>query len=126
MRPFLAVLAGFLLWSLLWVGGHQAALAAAPSLYQADGVPTSSAALLGYLAFSIACSLAAGWLARRVSRAGGAVVALGVVLLAVGIAVQATVWTREPLWFHLPFLALLVPACVLGGRLAASASPARA
>jgi hypothetical protein len=33
--------------------------------------------------------------------------------------VQASAWSALPLWYHLPFLALLVPACLLGGRMTA-------
>ena len=45
-------------------------------------------------------------------------VALGLALLAVGIAVQAGYWDVLPIWYHLIFLALLLPMAALGGRLA--------
>jgi hypothetical protein len=37
-------------------------------------------------------------------------------LLLTGIFVQASVWTLMPIWYHVPFLALLVPIAVIGGR----------
>ncbi len=118
MRVFLSVLAGFLLWSVLWVGAHQAALAARPGSYDPAGIPTERALFFGYLGWSLVCSLAAGWLARRLTGATRPVLILGLLLLAFGLVVQASVWEREPLAYHLAFLGLLVPVCVLGGRLA--------
>jgi hypothetical protein len=42
---------------------------------------------------------------------------MGTLLLATGIAVQASVWNLMPVWYHVPFLVLVVPACILGARL---------
>jgi hypothetical protein len=42
--------------------------------------------------------------------------------LAVGSAFEASYWDMTPVWYHLVFLALLVPTTVLGGRLRAGAS----
>ena len=38
-------------------------------------------------------------------------------MLVTGIAVQAGVWALMPVWYHLVFLALLVPVCLVGARL---------
>lgn len=46
----------------------------------------------------------------------------GVVLLAVGIAVQADFWDQLPLWWHLCFLTAIVPMAALGARLRNSGS----
>lgn len=117
MRTTLAIVAGFLLWSALWVGGHQAAVAAFPSWYEGEGIPSGTAIFAGYLAFSVVCSYLSGQLTSRIAaRESRAVLGLGLLLLLVGIGVQASVWNREPLAYHLCFLALLVPATLLGGR----------
>jgi MFS family permease len=117
MRLVLAVIAGFALWSVLWVGAHQGAVSVAPQLYDSAGIPTSPAIYAAYLAFSVVCSLLAGRIARVVAARGSfAVLVLALVLLAVGVAVQASAWSQQPLWYHLAFLALLVPACLIGGR----------
>ncbi len=34
-----------------------------------------------------------------------------------GMSVQAAVWNLMPVWYHLVFLGLLVPGCLLGARL---------
>ena len=76
---------------------------------------------LALLGLSIVCSIASGYATALVARQNGVVraTALGVVLLAVGIAVQAGSWELLPVWYHLTFLVALLPAAVLGGRLRA-------
>ncbi len=46
-----------------------------------------------------------------------AVLVTAVLLLLTGIGVQSTVWHLMPLWYHATFLVLIVPVCVLAGRL---------
>jgi hypothetical protein len=43
--------------------------------------------------------------------------ALGVLLLLFGAMVEAMAWSYLPLWYHLLFLALLIPMAVLGGKM---------
>jgi len=38
-------------------------------------------------------------------------------LLVTGVAVQINVWPLMPLWYHLTFLILIAPVCVVAGRL---------
>lgn len=127
MRPTLAVLLGFALWTVLWLGGDVLFRSLWPDAYPADfpDTPmTASTPLIATLVLSVICSLAAGFITRKtVGRPSKAVVALAALLLVVGIAVQASAWSAMPLWYHLPFLILLVPVCLVGGGLAAA--PAR-
>jgi hypothetical protein len=46
-----------------------------------------------------------------------------VLLLVVGIYFQSQYWHVMPLWYHLIFLALLIPMCFVGARLAAPRVP---
>jgi hypothetical protein len=39
-------------------------------------------------------------------------------LLATGLGVQSSAWSQLPVWYHLAFLALLIPGCLGGMRLA--------
>ena len=64
--------------------------------------------LVGYLAATIARR-------REIAHA----LALGILQLTIGIAVQLQYWEVMPLWYHLLFLGLIVPTCVLGGRIRA-------
>ena len=76
-------------------------------------------ALAAFLAASVFYSVLSGFVAAWVARARPLLACSidGVVLLGIGIAVQAGVWNRMPLWYHLTFLALLMPLTVLGGLL---------
>lgn len=42
---------------------------------------------------------------------------LGVLLLVVGIVVQASYWNVLPVWWHLCFLVSILPFTLLGARL---------
>ena len=119
MRAVLAVVAGFVLWTVLWLGGNAGLGAVFPEAAKAfadggalDGERDLGAALL----LAAVCSFVAGRLCAAVGRARGPVLALAVLLLVVGAAVQASAWERMPLWYHLAFLALLVPLTLVGGR----------
>jgi multisubunit Na+/H+ antiporter MnhG subunit len=45
---------------------------------------------------------------------------LGVLLLAFGVFIQIQFWNQIPLWYHLIFLALLVPMTWLGAKMRAA------
>ena len=118
-RVLLGVLAGAVLWAVLWVGGTGAARAALPELLDPTRPLDHAGALVGLLAYSVVLSIAAGYTAAKVAgmRAMRAVWILAFVQLAIGIAVEASYWELMPVWYHLLFLALLIPATVYGGRL---------
>lgn len=123
VRAIVSVIVGYALWTAGWLAGNAllfpAATAAAGRGERVDGVGV----LLGLLALSVGCSLAAGAAAGALARRTRPVLVLAVLLLLTGVGVQASVWARMPVWYHLPFLALLVPATLLGSRF--SAGPAR-
>lgn len=119
MRKVAAVIVGFVVWSALWVGGNQALISAMPEHYAEDGSTSNTGVLLGVLGLSVVLSILAGYLTAMVGKASVARLALvlGVVLLAVGLPVQLGYWDVMPIWYHLSFLALLIPACLVGARL---------
>ena len=43
--------------------------------------------------------------------------ALGILQLVLGLAVTVGAYASAPLWYHLVFLALLIPGNVIGARL---------
>lgn len=121
MRSFLGILLGFVLWTVLWLGGGYAVGRAFPEAFPKAGEfqVSDRNALLALLLLSVLCSLGAGCLAaRQAGRGARAVSILGGILLAVGVAVEAANWKVMPVWYHLSFLALLVPVTLLGGLLA--------
>ena len=84
-----------------------------------EGRPfTSVGTLLGVLVLSVVCSFSAGASTAVIAmaRAGRAVLVMALLLLISGIAVQASVWSLMPVWYHLTFLALIVPISLVGGR----------
>jgi peptidoglycan/LPS O-acetylase OafA/YrhL len=119
-RSIFAVAGGFILWSVLWVSYNLA-------LQKLDALPSdetqrisSVGALLALLIGSFALSLLAGYVAATIKAAATLpIAALGALLLAVGIFFQSQYWHLMPLWYHLAFLASLVPMCFVGARLRA-------
>jgi hypothetical protein len=130
LRIILGIIAGFIVWSVIWGGSDTLLKAISPdwwgkhltdleaafnnkTTFRAD-----STILLLALARSIICSLAAGyitaWIAGENTKS---TLILGVLLLAFGIFMQAMLWDAAPLWYHLPFLALLIPVTIIGGKL---------
>jgi hypothetical protein len=119
IRSLFAVIAGFVLWSALWLG-YNALLTTLGILPAASANPVQAPMpLLLLLAGSILFSLAAGYATTALVRTPGYrhTLVLGVLLLGIGILVQAQFWQLMPLWYHLCFLVLLLPATGLGGTL---------
>ncbi|MGB7219420.1 MAG: hypothetical protein WBD07_11495 [Vicinamibacterales bacterium] len=118
-RAVVGVIVGYLAWTALWLGGNALLFGAAAEVVGAGQPYTAAGPLAGVNVLSVVCSLAAGAAAATISRAraGGTVLVMAALLLATGIVVQAGVWTLMPVWHHLTFLLLIVPAAILGGRL---------
>jgi len=119
LRGTLAVIGGFVLWSILWLSYNAVLrkLAVLPSDLQSPLHDTG--ALLILLIGSVLCSLAAGYLAALVTATTNymPVYILCAVLIGVGIFFQTQLWQLMPIWYHLSFLALLVPATLAGAWL---------
>lgn len=120
-RMAVAVVAGAAVWAALWLGGNQAAMAAFPDTLVAGQRLDHVGALVAYILYSVALSLLAGFVTAAVAgvRGGGmtAVWILAALQLAMGIFAEVSYWGLMPVWYHLVFLALIVPATVQGGRL---------
>lgn len=125
-KTVLAVIAGFILWSILWVGSDALLVSLSPSWY-GEGLKHFSQMILAFsLLRSIGCSLIAGYLAGKMVGHFKLAppLALGLLLLAFGLFVQSQYWHLIPLWYHLAFLSLLIPFTLLGARLAKGAKSA--
>ena len=118
-RTIIAVLAGAAVWAVLWVGGTQAAAAAFPDLLAARQPVTHTGALIGLIIYSLPLSVLAGYVTAAVAVGDRmrAVWILSVLQLALGVFVETSSWSLTPVWYHLVFLALIVPATVYGGAL---------
>jgi hypothetical protein len=116
-RTIGAVAAGVVLWGGLWNGGN-ASLAAAGLFVMGESV-TSVPVLLVLVAYSAALSVLAGYVVAMIrgGDAMGAVQALAGVNLTIGIVVEVIYWGLMPAWYHMAFLALVVPMTLAGGRM---------
>jgi hypothetical protein len=119
MNRVLGVIAGFVLWSVLWLcfnfALHKLGLFS-PDLTQPMTDPKP---LIALLIGSVLISLVTGYVAAAIVGVPFTmpVLALGILLVAVGIFFQSQVWHQMPLWYHLSFLLLLIPMCFVGARL---------
>ncbi len=117
MRMIVGVIVGYAVWTAIWLAVNAIVFAEAGEVIAAGDAFAETAPLLGVLALSIACSLAGGVAAAIAGgkRARGAVLGNALLLLATGIFIQVGLWSLMPVWYHLIFLALLVPVTLLGG-----------
>ncbi len=125
MRMIIGAIVGYVVWTAIWLTVNAMVFAEAGEVIAAGDAFTETGPLLGVLALSIACSLAGGVVAAIAggARARGAVFGNALLLLATGIFVQAGLWSLMRVWYHLIFLALLVPMTLLGGMFVARRQP---
>ena len=130
LRIILGVIAGFIVRSIVWVGMDALLSALSPGWFgknltdfqnaverHENFMTTVSVSI--YLIFqSVVCSLLAGFTAALIAKENQkSTIALGILLLITGILVEAMHWNYLPIWYHVIFLLLLIPATILGGRL---------
>ncbi|MBD3337169.1 MAG: hypothetical protein GF355_16780 [Candidatus Eisenbacteria bacterium] len=120
LRAILGVIAGYIVWTVIWLGGNAVFFAEAAEVMERGDAYTEVGPLAGALVLSIVCSLLGGMTAGAIGkpRGWGSALILGLLLLITGIIVQAGAWDNMPLWYHLIFLVLLLPVTVLGARIA--------
>jgi hypothetical protein len=119
MRQVIAVAVGFILWSVGWLC-YNASLRKFGLVSSDQTQPIQSVMfLLALLAGSCILSLLAGFTTASIARGSpvAVTVGLGLLLLAVGLFFQIQLWRLMPLWYHLLFLVLLVPICLVGAWL---------
>ena len=123
LRRVLAVLAGYVTWTALWLGGNAVFFAGIATVVDAGTPYTAVGPLAGLVLQSVVCSIAAGLVTAAIARQATreptrtSVLIMAVLLLLTGVGVQIGVWPLMPLWYHLTFLGLIVPACIAGSRL---------
>lgn len=126
-RAIGAVIAGAAVWAVLWIGMNTVLPSVLPEIYvpgqRLEHVPV----LLGLIGYSVVLSMLAGYVTAAV-RGGpdpmAAVKALAALQLTLGIIAEVTNWDLLPAWYHIVFLALVVPATLYGGQLKAKSAAA--
>ena len=132
LRIILGMIGGYIVWSIIWVGMDASMATISPGWFGRNFAEfqnavnrnepfTSPGSVSVYLIFqSVLCSLISGFVAAAIARENRkSTLALGVLLLVTGIFVEAYHWNYFPIWYHVLFLLLLIPATVLGGKLKA-------
>lgn len=127
LRSLLSIVAGLVTWPLVAFPLNAAVRGAAPTGFDAEGFTADPNLLILVMLAATLASFAAGWVTAAVAnrrRLAHAAV-LGAIHLGVGVFVQVGVWDRAPVWYHLVFLALVVPAHLAGGKIPSEAAGER-
>ena len=129
VRIILGVIVGFIIWSALWVGSDAVFSAISPDWGNTSAdfraavenkmpFTLSSAILLTLLIKSFIVSIISGFVAALIAKENRkSTLVLGVLLLIFGILIQTVYWNYVPLWYHIPFLLMLIPMTILGGKI---------
>ena len=128
-RIVLGVIAGFFAWVIAWVGSekilsaiwpefgtHQRAFQAA--IENGGQFTADTRMLLTHIVLGSIVSVMSGFLAALI--AGGntrAPLAVGFLLLALGVVKVVMSWSYVPIWYQVIFTALLIPMTIMGGKL---------
>jgi hypothetical protein len=130
LKIVLGVIAGFIGWSILWVGSDQVLAMMSPGWYGAhqdafqlavqaqQPFTPDTTILLMHLVRAAIFSVMSGFLAAFIAGENSRTpLFLGGLLLVFGLMVQLLVWFYLPIWYHLVFLGMLIPLTLLGGKL---------
>ena len=129
VRIIIGIIAGFIVWSVLWVGSDAIFSAVSTdwgktsadfraALENKTPFTLESSVLIILLIKSFIVSIISGFTTALIARENSkSTFGLGVLLLAFGIFIQSAYWNYMPLWYHIPFLLMLIPMTVLGGKL---------
>jgi hypothetical protein len=129
-RIILGVIAGFIVWSIIWVGSERVLSAIWPEWYGAHQIAFEAAVasggafkadttiLLMNLVRGSIVSVISGFLAALIAGENKrSPLILVVLLVAFGLVIVAMSWSYVPVWYHIIFTALLIPMTMLGGKL---------
>lgn len=119
IRNSVAVITGFLTWTVLWQGTHQVVVRIMPESFGDDGSVGSTGMLVARIVLGFVFSVVAGFSTASIARGDRMKLAatLGIILLVVGIFVQGSYWSVLPVWYHLIFLLTLIPGTVTGAKM---------
>lgn len=118
LRAAGAVIVGYIVWTVMWVGVHFALFRDAGEVARRGERITDNVALIGMLVLGVVCSVAGGFACGRISRGSSSAVAvLALLFLLTGLGVQLSAWPVFPAWYHACFLmSVPVVTFVVGSR----------
>jgi hypothetical protein len=119
LRSILAVIAGSITWMVTALGMDLVMMTLLPHLYGAGGRVESVPLLLFSGFYSLLFSVLGGYVTALIARRSELqhVFILGVLQLVMGVVATIKMWDTAPVWYHIVFLTLLIPANLLGGQL---------
>lgn len=119
LRSILAVIAGSVTWMVTALGMDALLMSLFPHWFNAGGRVESVPVLLFSGFYSLFFSVLGGYVTALIAGRSEMPHAfiLGVLQLLMGIIATIKLWETAPVWYHLTFLVLLVPANLLGGQL---------
>ncbi|MDC0934846.1 hypothetical protein OAS39_01075 [Pirellulales bacterium] len=119
VRSILAVLSGPVVYGLVCVPVNYLVVAAFPPRFDENWVTTHTGILILLVSLTLLFAGTAGFVCALIARRNVLphLLALCVLQLAIGIAVQRQFWDVLPLWYHLTFFVLVVVGTLLGGKL---------
>jgi hypothetical protein len=119
VRSILAVIAGSATWMVTALGMDGVLMTLAPQWFGPNGKVESVPLMLFMMTYSLLFSVLGGYVAALIARRREILHAfvLGVLQLLMAIVATIQFFDTAPLWWHLTFLSLLIPANILGGWL---------
>ncbi|MDX6384001.1 MAG: hypothetical protein QOK48_1574 [Blastocatellia bacterium] len=132
LRIVLGVISGFIAWLIVWVGTEKILSAVWPAfgVHQrafeqavkngpnASGFTADTTMLLTHIVVGSIVAVMAGSLAALIARENTrAPLALGFLLLALGLLKAVMSWPYVPVWYHVIFTVILLPMAIMGGKL---------
>lgn len=119
LRSILAVIAGSITWMVTALGMDLIIMSLFPQLYGEGGKVEYVPLLLFSGFYSLLFSVLGGYVTALIARRSELmhVFILGVLQLVMGIVATIKMWDTAPVWYHVMFLTLLIPANLLGGQL---------
>lgn len=130
IRMILGIIAGFVAWSVVWLGSEKVLSAISPAWFGAHQTAFEAAVanggaftadttfLLMKIVLGSIVSVLSGLLAAVIANENRRTpLILGILLVAFGLLIVYLSWAYVPVWYHVIFTVLLIPMTILGGRL---------
>jgi hypothetical protein len=119
LRAILSFIAALVVWVLAATLLNRLLRFGLPGYLAAEPVMTFTLAMqVARLAVGAVASLAAGYVVARFAPTHRLLpLALGTLLLLLFLPVHYNLWNKFPIWYHLVFLASLIPLTMVGARL---------
>jgi hypothetical protein len=117
-KNILGVVAGVVVWLLVTTAAGLVLRTSWPAYARvADAMIFTLPMMAVRLMIGAVATVAMGAASARITRVGIARLMPGVLLLLFFIPVHVSIWEKFPVWYHLTFLASLVPLTYAGSRL---------